>query len=937
MWLAEQSAPVERQVALKVIKAGRYDESALLRFDVERQTLAIMDHHAIAKVFDAGATAEGQPYFVMEYVPGLPITQYCDRKRLSVGERLALFTRVCEGVQHAHHKAIMHRDLKPSNILVVEVDGQPMPRIIDFGIAKAISQQPQDETLVTRAGGMVGTPGYMSPEQVDPSVLDIDTRTDVYSLGVVLYELLTGVLPFDVKQWQSKPFHEVLRQLHEEDPTSPSTRISGDPTSTAISENRNTDHRQLANVLRGDLDWITLRALQKDRNRRYGTPSELAADINRYLQNEPVTARPASLAYRAKKYVQRHKAPVAGTAAVFAVLVAGVIISMWQAVRARAAERRADSEATVARATSDFLENDLLAQADASTQSGPKTKPDPDLKVRTVLDRAADRIAGKFDKQPEVEASIRNTIGQTYEGLGVYPDARKQLERALDLRRKVLGVEHRQTLTTARNLGRVALDQGKFPEAEALQSQALEIQRRVLGPEHPDTLLSMSSLAQTYDSQGKYAQAEALDSQALEIQRRVLGPEHRITLYSMNNLALVYYNQGKYAQAEALQSQALEIQRRVLGPDHRRTLYSMSNLASIYFLQGKYAQAEALYDQALEIGRRVLGPEHPSTLISINNLANVYYLQGKSGEAEALYGQALEIQRRVVGQEHPDTLDIMNNLAMVYYNHGKYAQAEGLDSQVLEIRRRVLGPEHPDTLDGMIALAGVYQVMGKYAQAEVLNSQALEIRRRVLGPEHPKTINSMDNLASVYRNEGRYAQAEALYGQTLELERRVLGPEKLLTLESMDGLAFTYYLQGEYAQAEALFSQTLDGLRHSMGPENVQTLDTVSDLALAYQAEGKFALSEALARGAVEVDQRKRPDDWERFRAESLLGASLAGQKKYAEAEPLLLEGYRGMEARKDRIAVPDRSHLDRAREWIVQLYQAWGKPAKAAEWGGRS
>ena len=301
VWLAEQSAPVKRQVALKIIKAGSYDDSALLRFDLERQALAIMDHPAIAKVFDAGSTPQGQPYFVMEYVPGFPITDYCDRKRLPARERLALFIKVCEGVQHAHQKAIMHRDLKPSNILVVEVDGKPMPRIIDFGIAKAISQQSEDETLMTRAGGMLGTPGYMSPEQADPSVLDVDTRADVYSLGVVLYELLTGVLPFDVKQWKTKPLHEVLRQLHEEDPTSPSTRISGDPTSNDAAEKRNTDARQLVSLLRGDLDWITLKALEKDRARRYGTPLELAADLNRYLQNEPVTARPASAAYRAKK------------------------------------------------------------------------------------------------------------------------------------------------------------------------------------------------------------------------------------------------------------------------------------------------------------------------------------------------------------------------------------------------------------------------------------------------------------------------------------------------------------------------------------------------------------------------------------------------------------------------------------------------------------
>jgi eukaryotic-like serine/threonine-protein kinase len=325
IWLAEQTSPMRRQVALKLIKAGMYDEAVVHRFQSERQSLAIMDHPAIAKVFDAGSTPAGQPYFVMEYVPGLPITTYCDTKCLSTRERLALLGKVCEGVQHAHQKAIIHRDLKPSNILVVEVDGNPVPRIIDFGIAKAISQQP-DETLMTRAGTMVGTPGYMSPEQADPSVLDVDTRTDVYSLGVVLYELLTGVLPFDVKQWRTKPFHEVLRQLHEDDPPSPSTRISRDPVSTATASGRATDPQQLASLLRGDLDCITLKALEKDRSRRYGTPSELNADIGRYLRNEPVTARPASAAYRAKKYAQRHKFGVAAVSVMLLLLIAFAVM-----------------------------------------------------------------------------------------------------------------------------------------------------------------------------------------------------------------------------------------------------------------------------------------------------------------------------------------------------------------------------------------------------------------------------------------------------------------------------------------------------------------------------------------------------------------------------------------------------------------------------------
>jgi eukaryotic-like serine/threonine-protein kinase len=892
VWLAEQSAPVRRQVALKLIKAGLYDRSVLQRFQSERQSLAIMDHPSIAKVFDAGATPDGQPYFVMEYVQGLPITDYCDAKKLKIRDRLELFMRVCEGVQHAHQKAIIHRDLKPANILVVEIDGKPTPRIIDFGIAKVLSQPLSGEGRFTQAGGLVGTPGYMSPEQADPAIEDVDTRTDVYSLGVILYELFTAFLPFDTKEWRKRPLHEVLRQLNEDDPPRPSTKVTTEKeSSTAAAEMRRTEPRQLASLLRGDLDSITMKALERDRSRRYESPSAFATDVGRYLGNQAVLAVAPSVAYRARKFAGRHRAALITACAFALVLIAAAVVSIRQSIRATKQRDRADAESAVAQAVNDFLQNDLLAQASAAIQAGPSAKPDPDLKVRTALDRAATRIGGKFDRQPEVEAAIRDTIGQTYADLGLYPEARKQLERALALRHRVLGAENPMTLKTMNRLGHIVYLQGEYPRAEAVVSQVLAIQRRVLGPEHPDTVRSMNSLAVIYTDQGKYTQAEALYSQTLEIGRRALGPEHPETLASMNNLAIVYDYEGKYPQAEALYSQTLEIVRRVSGPEHPRTLMSMNNLANVYQGEGKYPEAEALYGQTLEIERRVLGPEHPETLASMNNLAGDYEAQGKYAEAEALYGQTLEIQRRVLGPEHPDTLNSMGNLASIYDSEGKYAQAEELYSRTLAIERHVIGPEHPDTL------------------------------------------TSMNNLANTYRDQGNYAQGEALYRQTLETSRRALGPEHPYTLGTLSEFASMYQREGRYALGETYAAQALAGRRHALGTEHPDTMAAAADLALAYVSQKKFAESEPLAREAVEFNRKKQPDDWQRFRAESLLGASLAGEKKYAEAEPLLLEGYQGMLARKDRIAVPDQYHLDRAREWIVQLYQGWGKPAKAAEW----
>jgi non-specific serine/threonine protein kinase/serine/threonine-protein kinase len=722
VWLAEQKEPVRRRMAIKLVKAGMNSREVIARFESERQALALMDHPAIAKVFDAGSRPQGTPYFVMEYVAGIPITDYCDNHRLSTRERLELFIHVCQGVQHAHQKAIIHRDLKPSNILVTEVDGGAAPKIIDFGVAKALAQKLTADTMFTRVGMLIGTPEYMSPEQALSSGEDIDTRTDTYSLGIILYELLAGVPPLELRKIALEEF---LRRLREEEPPKPSTKIrTQDPaTSTEVARKRQTEPRVLVKQIRGDLDSIALKALEKDRSRRYGSPSDFAADIARYLKNEAVLAVPASTAYRARKFARRHRAGLFTIAAFVLVLMVAAGVSIGESVRA-------NREAAVAQAVNDFLQNDLLAQASAAIQSGPSAKPDPDLKVRTALDRAAERITGKFRQQPEVEAAIRDTIGQTYVDLGLYPEARTQFERALELHRRVSGVKNPKTLKAISRVAYTAHLQGKNPEAETLFSKALELQRRVLGSEHPETLYSMNNLANVYRAQGKYAQAEALFSQTLEIRRRVFGPEHPNALTSMHNLATVYYRQGKYAQAEALDSQTLETRRRLLGPEHPGTLNSMNGLANVYNLQGKYAQAEALYSQTLEIQRRVLGPEHPDTLGSMNNLASAYGRQGKYSQAEALFRETLALKRRILGPEHPATLNTLSEFVDMYQVQGRYTLAETNAAQALAGRRRALGSEHPDTMASAADLALAYLSQGKFVESEPFAREALEFNRK---------------------------------------------------------------------------------------------------------------------------------------------------------------------------------------------------------------
>lgn len=815
-----------QSVALKVVSFT----PSVDRFLLERQILADLNHPNIARLLDGGITNSGNPYIVMEYVDGEPIDAYCQSRRLGIRERLRLFLDVCGAVEYAHRNRIAHRDLKPSNILVTN---KGVVKLLDFGIAKLLQRDDSEPGTRTVTGLRMMTPEYASPEQFRGG--NVNALSDVYSLGVLLYKLLTGRSPYDLT---GRTPGEQERIVCEMPPAKPSA-VVGDGAAAGFDLGAK---GRLRGALPGDLDNIVLMALRKEPERRYLSVEALREDIQRYLTGDAVVATPVTLAYRTAKFVKRHQIFVIA-ASLLLISLAGGVVATWQQ------KLKTDNQAAIAQAVNDFLRNDLLAQASASTQASPSTKPDPDLKVRTALDRAASRIVGKFDRQPDVEAAIRDTIGQTYRDLGQYSEARKHLQRALDLYRRVLGPENPETLKTMSRLGATVWLQGKYPESEALLNQTLQIQRRVLGPEHPDTLASMNALANSYSAQGNHAQAEALHSQTLEIKRRVQGQEHPETLASMNNLAIDYDSQGKYAQAEALFNQSLEIKRRVLGPAHPDTLKSMNNLAYVYRMEGKYAQAEALFNETVEIKRRTLGPEHPNTLLSINNLSATYYLQGK------------------------------------------------------------------------------------YAQAEALFNQTLEIKRRVLDPEHPDRLVSMSNVASACYQQGKYAQAEALFNQTLEISRRVLGPENPYTLTFLSEMAGMYQRQGKYDKAEKIATQVLAGHRNTSGPENPGTMDAAADLVLAYQSQGKFAESEPLAREAVEFDRKKRREDWQRFRAESLLGASLAGQKKYAEAEPLLLAGYQGMAARKDRMAVPDWYHLNRAREWIVELYLASGQPQKAAEW----
>ena len=668
VWLAEQTHPVRRQVAVKVIKAGMDTAHVVARFEAERQALALMSHPSIAQVYDAGATPQGRPYFAMEYVRGEAINAYCDRHHLSTRQRIDLFLDVCEGVQHAHQKGVIHRDLKPSNVLVTVQGDRAVPKIIDFGVAKAATQPLTARTLYTELGAVIGTPEYMSPEQAEMTGGDVDTRTDVYALGVMLYELLTGLLPFDAQQLRSKGLDEIRRTIREVDPPRPSTRLK---LRTGLHDLRPSERAQIterAKHLRGDLDAITMRALEKDRTRRYAAVSDLAADLRRHLENLPVLATAPGTAYRVGKFVRRHRLGVTA-AATLVLLLIGFAATMAVQARRIARERdRANVEAAASKQIADFLVG-LFNVSDPNEAKGSS------LTAREILDKGARDIDRTLAAQPQVRARLETTMGTVYTNLGLYRSAQPLLERAVATARKLLGERDAETLTAMNALANLYWYQGRYADAEPLYLAVVEGRRRTLGEHHPDTLRANYDLASLYMLEKRWDEASRLQTTTLEDQRRVLGDEHIDTLASMNNLASVYYNQRRYAEAQPLYLRALELARRVLGNDHPDTLNRMHNLATNYEELGASRDAERVYLEALAGRRRVVGEGHPETTSTERRLARFYGLQHRYDEAEPLILAAYRADLQSLGSESERTIRDVAQLVDLYTAWGKPAKA----------------------------------------------------------------------------------------------------------------------------------------------------------------------------------------------------------------------------------------------------------------------
>jgi serine/threonine protein kinase/tetratricopeptide (TPR) repeat protein len=766
VFLAEQERPVKRRVALKVIKPGMDTREVIARFEAERQALAMMDHPNIAKVYDAGATENGRPYFVMELVQGVPITEYSDQCNLTTNERLGLFIQACQAVQHAHQKGVIHRDIKPTNVLVAIQDGQPAPKIIDFGVAKALNQRLTEHTLMTAFAQIVGTPLYMSPEQAELSPLGVDTRSDVYSLGALLYELLTSTTPFDKDRLQAASYDELRRIIREEEPPQPSSRIStlAADLATTVAEHRRTDARRLRQTIHCELDWIVMKCLEKDRNRRYETPNSLARDIERHLHDQPVQACPPSAGYRLKKFIRRNKVGVVAVSAVVVALVAGATLATTGFMQARRQARIAVAEAEKATAISELLQEALQS-------ANPDKARGTDYTVRQLLDEISAEIKDQFQDKPEVEASLHATIGNSYRRLEKLDKAGPHLEAALELRRRHFGSESPEVADSLADYSWYLVEVGAAKRAFAAAQEAMAIHRELGLPDDLAVKVLEASALTIWHKPQAYGEFEQIVEEIRSIASR--HPDRYPQLATVSHWLAA--NTTDLVKGEKLARVAVELHRKLHGDDHPETAYGIDALANILYDQRKLDEAESCYRESLAIFRRNYDDSQTPIVQTLFRLARIAKAKGDQIALDELRAKAVEIAAM-----DSDDWENWQYRAGLHTQLGQHKLAVAADTRTIELNSSLA--------DSWILRGRSYQAMGEFQLAEADFCKAIEVgsdrwncwRARgvfysqqnqlekaqadvamavKLCPSDPTTLNNLCwSLATVVEGQPRFAQ-----------------------------------------------------------------------------------------------------------------------------------------------------------------------------------
>jgi eukaryotic-like serine/threonine-protein kinase len=966
--LTAHQEELDRLVAIKRIRPDKLHDAARRRFLREAAITARLQHPGIVPIYGLGQDVDG-PFYTMPFIQGQTFQEVIEafhgdesprhdpgRRSLRFRALLQQFITVCNTMAYVHDQGVVHRDLKPSNIMLGPY-GETL--VLDWGLAKRLgggdlvgepdgdilSPSPSPENL-TATGAVMGTPQYMSPEQAkgEPA----GPSTDIFNLGLVLYAILTGKSAFADDSFRGA---DPLKAVREATVMRPRSR---DP--------------HLPRALEG----VCLQALAERPGDRYPSPRDLAKDIENWLADEPVSAWQEPFSMRARRWARRNRTAVTGALVALVVSVIGLLIGAvvqaraksaleatnLQLTRANAATTKARNEAEAAlgetkkakRATEEvlaqseesrkraeavltFLKDDVLAAARPEGQEGGLGR---EVTVRKAVDSAEAKIAETFGDQPTVEAVVRDTLGLTYSYLGDDLLAIRQFERALKLRRAKLGSDHPDTLTSRSNLALSYYDVGRTEEALGMLEETLKLRASKLGLDHPDTLTSRNNLALSYHAVGRTAEAIKLLEPFLTLSESKLGSTHPDTLTSRNNLAAFYHAAGRTTEAIKLIEPLLTLSESKLGSTHPDTLRTRNNLAALYHAAGRTAEAIKLDKVTLELSESKLGPDHPHTLTSRNNLAEAYRATGRTAEAINLHEVTLKLSESKLGPNHPHTLTSRNNLGFAYYVDGRIGEAIKLFEGTLEFRESKLGLDHADTLRSRNNLAESYRSAGLTAKAIKMHEETLKLRESKLGLDHPDTLESRNNLAESYLTVGRTPEAIKMHEGTLKLKESKLGPDHPHTLMGRSNLANAYVSLGRWAEAERLLRDTL--ARHRKVGKSASPL-LAGDLAnlgsnLLHQA--KWPEAEAVLRECLEIRATTAPDVWSRFSTMSQVGGSLLGQKKYSEAEPLVVAGYEGMKARETKIPAAGRPRLAEAAVRVVRLYEGWGKPEHTAAWKTR-
>ncbi len=973
VYLCQEARKPHRKLAVKVIRAGLDTVDVLARFEAEMNALRLMNHPAISRIIDSGATEDNQPYFAMEYIPGQTLTEFCSTEQLTLEERLELFISICRGVQHAHAKSVIHRDLKPSNIMVTRVDGVIRAKIIDFGLVKSLQQPLSDQTLHTRNGALVGTYEYMSPEQARSAGSEIDTRSDIYSLGAILYQLLTGEMA--IGDLRKCSYVEALDRISREEPIRPSLRLksSTEDVPSDHASTLKTGTEQLTQRLEVDLDWVVMKALEKEPERRYQTVQEFARDIENFLSGEMVEARPPSTSYRLSKFARRNRIVLTATALVMLSLSAVFTWALVERTNANAAtkvaqERAEDFESAIQfflrslggidlETTALNLRDNIMAEIRDELEKEGLTEEEVERRIsqrkddhaldwievaklfvmRNHFEPALAAIDEEFSEHPLVTARLLETVSLELKRLGLYEQALPPQEQALKLRRSLFGNEHPLTLKSISNLGSLLGDLDMKEEALSFQQEAVDGYRRDPGTDHRNALAAINNMGVLLQDLNRLEESMTFTMEALDGYRRLLGDDDPDTLRSYHNMAFLLNKLDRSEEAMSHYRVALDGRRRELGNAHQDTLRTINSMGALIKRMGNLDDAMPYYQEALESRRRVLGNNHPDTLRSINNMGALLLLMKEEDDAEVLFQEALEGRRSVLGNNHSSTILSIYNMGVLRQQQNRANEAIDFYQESLEGYRRVLGPDDSGTLLVLKRIAALMNRLGRSDETIPIYRELLESNRRKLGNDDPQTLLTIYKVGVLLKGQGKLDDATPYYQEALAGYRRTLGNDHRSTLRSINNMGTLLHARGELPSALPFLREAVEGRRRILGADHICTLLSVSNLAALSRELGNFNEADALSSDAVAM-VRLNPPDNPQFLGLFLYERSqtLIALRRFEDALEPALEGQSIFES---ELGVR-HEHSRKGIENLIALYHGWhevdpgaGHDMSAFEW----